>query len=46
MNVQDRVMEWWLTTLDFVLDLFTLGGWSRWQGERRVWFHRRDGGRR
>lgn len=25
-----------LTAMDFVLDVFTLGGWSRWQGGKRI----------
>lgn len=32
MNLQDRLAELLLTALDGLIDLITLGVWSRWQG--------------
>jgi Cu/Ag efflux pump CusA len=34
MNFMDHVIEYLLRTLDGVLDVVSLGGWSRWQGSK------------
>lgn len=40
MNTQDRLVELWLTLVDRVLDAVTLGWWSRWQGDRRIYIEK------
>lgn len=34
MNIQDRMMELFLSAFDGVMNVVTLGAWSRWQGSR------------
>jgi len=41
MNTQDRIIETLLTALDRLLDLISLGYWSRSQGEKLVYIRRK-----
>lgn len=43
--MNDKIMEQLLTWRDILLDLFTLGWWSRHQGEQRIVLHRERGGK-
>jgi hypothetical protein len=38
MNLKDRITELALMWFDGLMDLVTLGKWSRWQGSRVVSF--------
>lgn len=36
MEIKERLLIVFLTRLDFVLDVFTLGHWSKAQGEKKL----------
>lgn len=40
--MSDWLIEMLLACFDGVMDLITLGYWSRWQGERRVRLYKED----
>lgn len=42
MDLQDRIIEFVLSIVDWVLNLVTFGAWSRWQGSREVNFQIKD----
>jgi hypothetical protein len=43
MNTEERVVVFLMSVFDALMDIVTLGGWSKRRGEERISFFRKDG---